>query len=79
MPDAAGRIKGISVPAIPWHEIPQKYEAQEKGCTCQWYTGGMIAAFDDECPILDRHHIPDAHLTPRRAAWLKVVRESPEE
>lgn len=36
-------------------EWPTWAESKAAGCTCQWFGGGAIAQFDEECPILNRH------------------------
>ena len=39
-----------------WANIIGQHEAKELGCTCEWWGRGCIIRFDDDCPVIDRHH-----------------------
>ena len=39
----------------PHRGWPSQSRSKASGCTCDWWGGGSIARFSDDCPILEQH------------------------
>lgn len=44
-------------------------KAVELGCKCEWWGGGAIIVFDRDCPILDRHKMPEGPVNWRHEVY----------